>query len=347
MRRIVLCLSLALAAPALAQTAPRPVVSEIVSARAGLQPSYVGTVAARTETDLGFPLAGTLAERPVEEGDVVRQGELLAQLNPETLQADLRSAEAGVTVAKAQLNSAQDAADRANQLVAKGVDSTATAESATNTLVAAKARLAQAQAALTQAQNLLGFATLHAPTAGVVTHVYVEPGAAVTAGQPVIRLAATGEREVLIDLTEQDAAGLEPGAVFKVRLEVDPEIASTAKLRLIDPVADPATRTRRLHLTLAPDASSDFRLGALALVEPDARTKAQLALPETALIGGKGAVWVVDRTTNTVHRVAVKIGTPSAGRVVVLGGLKPGEEVVTKGVNSIRDGQAVGPSVAQ
>lgn len=347
MRRVVVSLALALATPALAQTTPRPVVSEIISPRAGLQPSYVGTVAARTETDLGFPIAGTVAERPVQEGDVVKKGELLAQLNPETLKADVRSAEAGVTVARAQLNSAQDAANRADQLVAKGVDSSATAESANNALVAAKARLAQAQAALTQAQNLLGFATLHAPTAGVVTHVYVEPGAAVTAGQSVIRLAATGAREVLIDLTEQDAAGLEPGAVFKVRLEVDPEIATTAKLRLIDPVADPATRTRRLHLTLAPDASSDFRLGALALVEPDARTKAQLTLPETALIGGKDAVWVVDRISNTVHSVAVKIGAPSGGRVVVLGGLKPGEEVVTMGVNAIKDGQAVGPSVAQ
>lgn len=333
-------------APA-APPAPRPVVSEIVSPQAGLRPSYAGTVAARTETDLGFPIAGTLATRPVDEGDVVAKGATLARLDPQQLEAESRAAEAGVTVAAAQLNSAQDAADRANQLVAKGVDSPSTAEAAKSALVAAEARLAQAKASLAQAVELQGYATLAAPQDGVVTHVYVQPGAALAAGQAVVRIAATGEREVVIDLTEQDAAGLAPGAVFRVRIEAAPTIASTAALRAIDPVADPATRTRRLHLTLAPDASDAFRLGALVLVEPDAQTAAELTLPATALIGGKGAVWIVDPASRKVHRAEVKAGPEIGSRMVILSGIAPGEEVVVKGVNSIEDGQVVGPRVTE
>ena len=357
MRLIALALSVAFSAPALGSfaeqasgpvtQAPRPVVSEILSPKAGLQTSYTGTVAARTETDLGFPLNGTLATRPVDEGDVVDAGATLAEINPQDLDADLRAAEAGVTVAAAQLNSSQDAADRATQLVAKGVDSPATAEAANSALEEAKARLAQAKAALAQAKELRGFATLVAPVAGVVTHVYVYPGAALTAGQPVVRLAATSEREVLIDLVEQGAAGLAPGAAFRVRLEAAEAISTTATLRTIDPVADAATRTRRLHLTLSADASPAFRLGALVQVEPDARTTSRLSLPTTALIDGTSSVWVVDRATNTVHRVKVEIGAPIGDRVFVTSGLSTGQEVVLKGVNSIEDGQKVGPSVTQ
>lgn len=350
--RLILLFALPLAVAACKQDAPapvppRPVVSEVVTARSGLQPSYVGTVAARIETDLAFPINGTLAARPVEEGDVVAKGATLALLDPQDLDADVRAAEAGVTVAAAQLNSAQDAADRANQLVAKGVDSPATAEAAKNALAAATARLAQAQAALAQAQDLRSFATLTAPQAGVVTLVDAQPGAKLTAGQPVLRLAATGEREVVIDLSEQDVAGISPGAVFRVRLEVAKEIASTATLRAIDPVSDRATRTRRLHLTLADDASAAFRLGALVLVEPDARMAARLTVPATALIGGGNDVWVVDRAANVVHRTALQLGPVTGERVLVLAGLSTGEEVVVKGVNSIEDGQAVGPSVAK
>lgn len=352
MRALALALPLLLLAackedaPA-APPAPRPVVSEVLTPQAGLQPVYAGTVAARTETDLGFPLGGTLAERPVDEGDVVEAGATLALLDPQQLEAQVRAAQAGVTVAAAQLNSARDAADRADRLVAKGVDSPATAEAAQSALVAAEARLAQAQAALAQAQQLLGFATLTAPQAGVVLQVYVQPGAALTAGQPVLRLAATGEREAVIDLSERDAAGLAAGAVFRVRLEAAPQIATTATLRLIDPVADAATRTRRLHLTLDRAAAAGFRLGALVLVEPGEQTAAELTLPETALIGGQPAVWVVDRSDNRVHRAAVTLGGAAGGRVVIRNGLKPGQEVVLKGVNSIEDGQVVGPGVAE
>lgn len=350
MRRAVLIALLPLALVACKpEAAPRagarPVVSEIVSPRAGLQASYAGTVAARTETDLGFPLAGTLAERPVEEGDVVEKGATLALIDPQELDAEVRAAEAGVRVAQAQLSTAQDAARRADALVARGVDSPATAEATHSALITAQAQLAQARASRAQARELRGFATLSAPMAGVITHVYVQPGASLTPGQPVVRLAATGDREVLIDLSEQDAAGLAPGAEFRIALEAAPQVASTATLRLIDPVADPATRTRRLHLTLAPDAPAPFRLGALVMVAPDARTQAQLTLPVTALIGGLQAVWVVDPQTRTVHRQTVTLGPRAGDRVLIRGGLKPGQEVVTKGVNSIKGGQHVGPRV--
>lgn len=323
---------------------PRPVVSVIAEARGEMPAAYVGTVVARVETDLGFPLAGTLAERPVEIGDLVRRGALIARLDPEQLEADLRAAEAGVAVARAQLRSARDAAERARELVARGVGAQTRLEDAERALVAAQARLDQAAATRNRAADLLGLATLRAPQDGVVTAVLAEPGAAVSAGQPVVLLAGTGEREIVIDVTEQDAAAFAPGAEFLARLVVNPEIETAAILDRIDPVAEQATRTRRVHLTL--DGSLDsFRLGSLVRVSPLTEGAGGMVLPAAAVLEGADgpALWVVDRGDDRVRLTPVTIAARAEDFVVVGKGLAPGAEVVIKGIHSLKDGQIVGP----
>lgn len=323
---------------------PRPVVSVIAQPRAELPSGHIGTVAARTVSDLGFPLAGTLAERPVEIGDVVAQGDLIARLDPEELEADLRSAEAGVIVARAQLRSAQDAVERARALVERGVGARTRLEDAERALVAAQARLDQAVATRNRAADLLSLAALHAPQDGVVTAVLAEPGAAVSAGQPIVSLAGTREREIVIDVTEQDAASIDSGAEFVARLVVNPEIQTLATLDRIDPVAAQTTRTRRVHLRLS-DPDPVFRLGALVQVSPRARGKGRIVLPRTAILetGDGPAVWVVDRSDDRVHLTPVALGASGEDFVVIETGLAPGAEVVTKGIHSLKDGQIVGP----
>ncbi len=353
--RTALVLLLAFAAPAGAETTsitepqePRPVVSIIVRPEASLPVSYVGTVSARIETDLGFPLAGIIAERPVSAGDVVAAGQVLARLDPEELDAGLRAAEAGVAVATAQLRSAKDATDRARELATRGVGSETRVEDAERALVAAEAGLEQAEATFARARDLFDFATLTAPQPGVVTGVFAEPGAALAAGQPVLRLAATGEREVLIDLSEQDVANIDIGTRFTVQLVANPAITTSAVLTRIDPVAERTTRTRRLHLTLDTPPES-FRLGALARVSPSAGPDAGVVLPHAAILDTESApaVWRVDRADNSVERIQVTLGIDIADFVVVTGGLAAGDEVIVKGIHSLKDGQIVGPRVAE
>lgn len=334
--------------PAPAAETPRPVVSVIVNPEAGLPVSFVGTVAAKIEADLGFPLAGTLAERPVSAGETVAKGEVLARLDPEDLDSALRSAEAGVTVAAAQLRSATDARDRARVLAGRGVGSTTRLEDATRAFVAAEARLEQARADEARARDTRSLATLTAPQDGVVTSVLAEPGAAVAAGQAIVRLAATGAREALIDLTEADAAAYPAGTRFAARLVANPEVVATAVLDRIDPVAFSATRTRAAHLTLQ-DPAPAFRLGALVRVAPDAQGGTGMVLPAAAVLdnGGGTEVWVVDRADNRVHRRPVTLGPRVGDFVAVATGLAAGDEVVTKGIHSLEDGQIVGPRVNQ
>jgi RND family efflux transporter MFP subunit len=347
----VLAIAFAAMGPVLAaaQAPARPVVSEIVMPKSGVQPSWVGTVTARIETDLGFPRIGTLAARSVSLGDLVVLDQVLAIQDPQDLDADLRAAQAGVTVAKAQANSARDAAQRVTALLERGVDSQAASQSAAAKLAAAEALLEQAQATLVGAEDARKNAILRAPQDGVVTHVFAEPGATLAAGSPVLRLAAVKDREVLIDLSENDVANFDIGSVFLVRLEANLALEAITQLTAIDPVATRATRTRQLRLALAADAPAGFRLGALVQVEPMDQTANRTSLPVTALIEGNDPrqVWRVSPDDRSVQRVTVKPGAVLGDRVLILDGLAAGDEIVVKGVNSIEDGQIVGPRVQE
>ncbi|KEJ96039.1 RND family efflux transporter, MFP subunit [Pseudosulfitobacter pseudonitzschiae] len=356
---LVLTVLATLAAPAFAsdelalvQDTPRPVVSQVVNERAGYRNRFVGQVSARTETDLGFLLAGTLAERPVETGDLVTKGAVLARLDPEDLDADVRAAEAGVQVANAQLRAARDAENRARELLSRGTDSATRLEDAERGLTAAIAAVEQARAALAQAQDIRGFATLTAPQDGVIIQTNAEAGASVTAGEAVVVLAGTEMREITLDVIERDAAALNEGLLFDVALAANPNVTAQASLRRIDPVAAASTRTRRVHLTLQ-DPPDGFRLGALVHIAPATTARLDIILDASAILDPKGspAVWTVTRAadgaTGTVHRTPVELGKQFGPRVRVTGGITAGDEIITKGIHSLKEGQTVGPSVSQ
>uniref|UniRef100_UPI003568CA46 efflux RND transporter periplasmic adaptor subunit n=1 Tax=Puniceibacterium confluentis TaxID=1958944 RepID=UPI003568CA46 len=327
---------------------PRPVVSERVAPQSGLASSWVGSVAASSDLDLGFLRLGTLAERTVDTGDIVRKGDVLARLDASDLEAELRSAEAGVTIAKAGLQTAQDAFERAEQLASRGVGSEMAMQSARNDLAAAEAAMEQARAAEARARDARDHADLSAPMAGVITSVSAEPGAILSAGEAVMRLSSTDKLEVIIALSEEDAAGMVAEAVFDVRLLSNPEVTTQATLTRIDPLSARATRTRAAHLTLASDANAGFRLGALVNVTLQSGRGALTTLPVTALIDGAEppAVWRVNGDSRQVSRVTVVTGPRAGGRVVILQGVADGDEIVIRGVNSIEDGQTVGPRIA-
>ncbi|PIL17347.1 hypothetical protein P775_24405 [Puniceibacterium antarcticum] len=346
----LLCATQPLMAEDAAQTlaAPRPVISEIVTPQAGLSSSWVGSVAASSELDLGFLRLGTLAERAVDAGDIVEKGDVLARIDASTLDSELRAAQAGVTIAKANLQTAQDAFNRAKQLATRGVGSEMALESARNDLAASEAAMEQARAAEARAEDAREYADLTAPMAGVITSVSAEPGATLSAGEAVMRLSSTEKLEVIIALTEEDAAGMTADAVFDVRLLSNPEITTQATLSRIDPVSARATRTRDAHLTLAKGANAGFRLGALVNATFDAGGGAATTLPVTALIAGAepAAVWRVGKEGRKVSRATVTPGPRAGGRVVILQGVAVGDEVVIRGVNSIEDGQTVGARIA-
>lgn len=356
-----------LAAPALAEEAtntvspviavpegspPRPVASITLAEGADPAHATTGTVAAAAETDLAFTLPGRLAERRVAAGDLVAAGAVLAVLDPEDAEAALRGAEANVAAAQAQVSQAQDAEARAQKLKDRGVASDVQLEQATRARITAEAALEQAEAARAAAADRRASTTLTAPEAGIVTATLAEPGATLGAGQPVLHLASIDRREVVIDVTEAELVGLTRDARFRVTLAADPGVTATARAGSVDPVAERATRTRRVHLTLQ-DPPEGMRLGALVSVLPITGAAALPRLPVQAVLtdAPQPAVWVVTRAepgaaTGTVSRRPVSPGLRLGDSVLIGAGLDPGDEVVIRGVHSLTEGAAVGEQVS-
>lgn len=327
---------------------PHPIVSEVVADTDAYARSVPGVIAARTEVALGFQTLGRMVLRPVDIGDVVAAGDVLAELNPDDLQADVRAAEAAAQATRVQLETARSTADRTRRLSIRNVASTAQLEAAEQGLASAQAAADQAASQLVRAQDAAGFARMTAPFDGIVSQVFKNPGAVVSAGEPVLRLSGNDEREAVIDLPEAALASVPAGAGFIVFSDAGATDGVPATVRQIDPLADAATRTRRVHLKLSrPDA---FRLGALIRARPAQGEKPALTLPVEALRHDPDGtqVWVVTRQGDaaTVNLRRVETGVQIGARIAIMSGLVPGDEVVIRGIHSLEPGQPVGRKVA-
>lgn len=303
---------------------------------------FAGSIQARYESNTGFRVGGRIASRNVDVGAEVQKGTLLATLDPSDQQNQLRSAQGDLAKVQAQLINAQANARRQQALFDRGVGAQAQLDIATTDLKTTQASLDQARAAVNQSQDQLAYTELRADHKAVVTAWNAEAGQVVTAGQQVVTLAQPDIKEAVIDLPATLVDEIPSDVVFLVAGQLDPSINTTATIREIEPQAQSATRTRRARLTLA-NTPEGFRLGTAISVTLSSAIKPRIELPATALqeTDGKTRIWVIDTQSKTVAPRDVSVISRTDGTVVLAGGVKSGEQVVTAGVNSLKPGQAV------
>lgn len=326
------------------EVAPRPVETVVVTAQPKEIHGLPGVVHARIETDLAFRTLGRIISRKVDVGDLVSKDEVVAEIDPLSHQLAVRSAEADLRDAQAQLTNAATTEKRKRTLSNANAASVASHELAEQQLKSAEANVAKATASLAKAQEQLGYSELRAEFDGVVTATFAEMGQTVSAGRPVLRLARLEQRDVVVDVPEALLSSGRMGDSFDVALQLDPSQETVGKVREIAPQADPSTRTYRVKLAID-QAPEIFRLGAVVTVKPLAEgKKGSFTLPISAICDKDGAahVWVVDRSTGAVKLRPVQLDKRADTRSVrVLSGLREGEEVVIAGVNELADGQKV------
>ena len=327
--------------------APAPIVRPVLSIVAHATDAetvgpYVGAIEPRYETPLSFQTSGRVIARPVEIGDLVTKGQLLAALDASVQQYQLVSAQANLASAQSQYSNLAASEERARALVASGASAQAQLDSATSAAETAQAQLAQAKASLARAQDQLGYTTITAGFEGVVVSTGAEVGQVIAAGQTVVTIAQPDVREAAFDLPEGLANGLKTGATWNVAIVGAPETVTTGAIREISPLINGSTRSQRVKLSLA-NASSAFRLGATVEVSYEKPVPARFSLPLTALLDqdGKSLVWVVDPKTLTVSTKLVAVGARADGQIAVTNGLNEGDRVVIAGVHSLTPGQAV------
>ncbi|MGK9283497.1 efflux RND transporter periplasmic adaptor subunit [Sinorhizobium meliloti] len=320
----------------------RPVETMVAKAEQSARMTFPGVVQAKLETDLAFRTLGRLVSRKVDVGDVVRKGDVIAEIDPLALQLAVRGAEADLRDAEAQLENAAITEKRKRSLSSTSAASIADLDLAEQGLKSAQAGVARARASLAKLRQQLGYAQLRAEFDGVVTATSVEVGQTVTIGQAVVTLARLDQRDVVVDVPETQLRLLRTGARFDVALQLDDTVRAAGVLREIGPEADTNTRTHRLKIAID-DAPEVFRLGSVVTATIQAEPSSAIHLPKTAVLEKDGTdnVWVIDPSTHSVSLRSVRLDgkADGASHVRVLSGLKEGEEVAVAGVNELAEGQ--------
>ncbi|CUH64522.1 Multidrug resistance protein MdtE precursor [Thalassovita gelatinovora] len=330
-------------APAPAAALPRPVISEIVTADPARARSFPGVLVGENVATLGFLTGGRIASVPVAAGDLVTKGATLATLDEVTLEQDLATARAALDAAEARATLAQQQFERVQTLSERGVASNAVLDDARANRDAMVAGAENTRASLTRAEDAAQYGTLTAPRDGIVLSVMVEPGATVSAGSSVVKLADPKGREAVIDVPDAFAALLPPNAAFNLRRHSNDTATTTARLSVTEPMTDTSLGTRRLRLTLD-DPPEDYRIGSLIEASYAEIGAPLMTLPRVAITEGQNGpgVWRVEAPERRVHLLSVTLGAEIGDRVIIREGIAVGDEIVTRGVHILTENQNVG-----
>ena len=311
---------------------------------AGGSLEFAAEIRARTESRLGFRVAGKMTSRTAESGQRVRAGQVLARLDPADLKLSQDGAQAALRAAQSSHDLAVAEFKRYKDLRDQGFISALELERRETALQSQKAQLDQARAQADALRNAVGYAELTAPALGVITGVEAEVGAVLGTGTTVVRLAHDGPRDAVFAVPEDGAPALRAlqGKAGAIRVRPWGGTATLpATVREVAAAADPATRT---FLVKADVGSAVVQLGQTltALVSlPQLEGVTKVPLTSVMRQQGQTAVWLLDRGTMTVKVQPVSVGGAEDNSVVLTSGLSPGQTIVTAGVHALTPGQKV------
>ena len=337
----------------------RPVkMVTVTSSSDALQRKFPGMVRAARRADLAFQVDGTLKELPVEEGQEVKEGQLVARLDQRDFENNLRNAEGQLARARAALQGAQSEYDRILRI--RKEDPGAASESMVvkrrEALDKAKAEIKSAQAAVNTAKDRLGYTTLRAAFDGVISKRYVDNFQEVRAKQAIVSLDDISSLEILVDLPEIVVASIretDPGSKALAHAEFVAAPGKEYPLRIKEFAtrADPKTQTYQVVLSMERPQDMLILPGMTATVvgEPPVRGERDgfFVIPAIAVFAddqGESNVWVVDKEKMTVERRKVATGhLTGEASIQITEGLQSGEMIAVSGVSQLREGMKVRP----
>lgn len=324
-----------------------------------------GTAIALQSVTLSNEVAGTVREVRFESGSIVEQGQVLLTLDATTQEADLRALQASVLVMDADIAAAeaeQRVAEANMRRMTQAVESKAVSESeldqAQSRLDSAKAQLArskaerqQAQARVDQMKSTIDKMTLKAPFRAIAGLRNVHPGQYLAEGTSVVGLQSVSDN-IYVDfaLPQEHASRVKKGDVVMARAPMLSAEQVRIEVAALDAVANSTTRNVRVR-AIVPNPDQKLRPGMFVdVVAPAGPEQEFIAIPLTAVARASFGdhVFVIgpdekDATKLRAHQRTVKLG-PSVGQsgeIIVLEGLKIGEEVAASGRFKLRDGALV------
>ncbi len=328
-----------------------------------------GTLMPREEILVSPEVEGLrITEVLVEEGASVKQGDVLARLSRDILEATLAQnaaatarADAAIAQAKSQIVQAeaaqleaQQALERTRSLMKSGNTTEVQLEQRISAGRAAEGRLSASRDGLRMAEAELRSAEaqhrenevrlartdIKAPRGGIVSRKTARVGAtASAAAEPLFRIIADGEIELEGEVTETQIGRLREGA--PAMIAVDATRTVTGRVRNVYPEVDRATRLGTVRVALPRDTV--VRIGSFARGTVEIARKTGIVVPVGSVIYGQDGATVQVVVDNKVHTRAVKPGLAADGFVQLQEGVAVGDLIVAKAGSFLRDGDVVRP----
>jgi HlyD family secretion protein len=339
-----------------------------------------GYTYARERAAVGAKIIGRVVELRVDEGDQVKQGDVIAVLDSADLRAAIDQNRAALAEVKAKLADASRERGRQEKLVPAGASPQATLDAARTQEAVAAAQVGTAEARLRSSEAQLSYTVIRSPLTGVVIQKNVLVGEMVAPGGftsqqstgSIVRIADPRSLEVEADINESYIARLKRGQPAEIKIDAVPDRVYHGKLRQIVPTADRAKAVVLVKVTLddaderlVPDMSTTVTFLGAGIDRAALAAKPKLFVPRSAVRQEGGAAFVFKVVNGRLRRTEVALapasparaasgagagaGATNAGgsaaaasdRVEVVSGVNGGETIVRSGVEKLEDGQKV------
>ena len=309
--------------------APMSVRSEVVHPSSDMDAkSYIGIVEEELAISVGFTGSGTISKVCVSEGQTVRKGQLIAEL-------DKTQAENMLVMAKAQMEQANDAYKRLKQLH----DNNSLPEME---WVEVQSKVQQAEASLEMAKKSLADCSIYAPENGIIGKGVMNVGEVVLPALPVAKILVIDNVKVRTSIPEKEIADITSASSSQITLDaLTGQTFESGKIeKCID--ANSSTHTYDIKVNVK-NTNRQLLPGMVAHVQiRQATSQEVITVPITSVrksANGQHFVWI--NKGNKAHRAMVTIGNATGNRVVVLTGLQQGDVVITEGYQKLSEGMEV------
>ncbi|MBT8108343.1 MAG: efflux RND transporter periplasmic adaptor subunit [Gammaproteobacteria bacterium] len=336
-------------APLEEQTIVRPVrYMQVVAEGASEARTYSGAARAEVETDLSFRVGGTLTQRPVDVGDEIDQGDLVAMLDSTDFRVRLDEARAGLARAEAEQRNADANYDRTRDLYESQNAPRGELDSARALAESAEAQYRAAGQQVEAARLQLSYSRLTAPQACTVAETFVEVNQNVSPGQPVVRLNCGGCAEVVVSVSDTDISRVQRDMEVTASVTALPGNPIPGVVREVGVATGARSTTYPVTIALM-ETCEDVRSGMAVDVRFEFPTTAagdNPVVPYVAVGEDRDGnyVFVIESDESGVLRAIrrpVEVGRATSTGIVIVDGLRPGELIATAGIRRLSPGQEV------
>ena len=298
-----------------------------------------GSLMPLTEATVKAKVAGELVAVTVREGESVKQGQLLARIDPTEVQARVAARQAEVAATKAQLVWAEKNRNQQKALLDKSFISQSAFDNIQSNYDVAIARQHAAEAELVVARKSLGDAVLVAPFSGIVSLRHAQPGERVALDAKVVSIVDLSRLQLEASVPPAAIGQVQIGQAMNFRVEGFGEREFAGRIERINPAATAGSRSISVYAVIDNREGllrgGMFAQGALTL----SSVGGALAVPASAVREEIGQTFVYAIEDGLIKRKNVKVGAPdAAGRVQVLDGLAAGDRIVRVNLGSLREG---------